>query len=348
MGIPGKDPRMRIVSERPLNVEAPLDRLWRSFLTPTELFYVRDHGSAPDLDAASYRLRVGGLVARPLTLSLDELRARFPEVEETATLECAGNRRSELGAVAPVEGEPWGGGVIGTARWSGVRLRDVLEAAGVDARARHVAFESADAVEQDGERTGFGGSVPLAKAMRPEVILAFAMNGAPLPRDHGHPLRVVVPGYIGARSVKWLARVSLQEAPSESYFQRHAYTLGGRMLEEVPVDAVICAPRDGAAVRAGTVGVHGYAFAGGGRSIARVEVSVDGGERWTVADLPEREDGWAWTLWSARVHAPRGETEICARAWDSEAHTQPMRLEEIWNPQGYVNNAWHRVRVNAR
>jgi sulfite oxidase len=158
----------------------------------------------------------------------------------------------------------------------------------------------------------------------------------------------VVPGYIAARSVKWLTRIALQEAPSESYFQRHDYTRDGRMLEEVPVNAVICAPRDGAVVRAGAVFVNGYALAGGGRAITRVEVSTDGGARWTAADLQDRKQGGAWTLWIARIHVPRGDVEICVRAWDPEAHGQPERLEEAWNPQGYVNNAWHRVRVRAR
>lgn len=361
MPIPGKDPHFEILKKSPLNAEPPRELLLNSFHTPAELFYVRNHGSVPDVDASTYRLLVRGLIEHPLELSIDALRTRFTEVEVTATLECAGNRRRELMEVDPVDGEPWREGAIGTATWSGVRLADVLDAAGCTASAKHVAFASLDSVEQEGKTFAFGASIPLEKARHPEVILAYAMNGAPLPRLHGHPLRVVVPGYIGARSVKWLASIHVQEAPSDNYFQQKAYKLlppgmdeahidwkQGLTLGELPVNAAVCVPVEGAVVEAGTIEVRGYAFAGGGRTIERVEVSIDEGERWTTARLEEGSDGFAWRLFRAEITVPRGEVEIVARAWDAAAQTQPERVEETWNAKGYVNNAWHRVRVTAR
>lgn len=361
MTIPGKDPHFEILKPNPLNAEPPRELLLRSFRTPAELFYVRNHGNIPEVDAFTYRLLVRGLVERPLELSMDALRTRFTEVEVTATLECAGNRRRELMDIDPVDGEPWREGAIGTAAWSGVRLRDVLEEAGCDARAKHVAFTSLDSVEQDGDRFAFGASIPLDKAQRPEVILAYAMNGAPLPKLHGHPLRVVVPGYLGARSVKWLASINLQEEPSDNYFQQKAYKLlppdmdaahidwkQGLTLGELPVNAAICVPTDGAVVTAGPLEVRGYAFAGGGRAIERVEISLDAGEHWRTAELEEAGDGFSWRLFRAQVEVTRGEVELIVRAWDAAAQTQPSNPEETWNAKGYVNNAWHRVRVTAR
>src|SRR6202035_2649473 len=174
----------------------------------------------------AYRLTVGGLVEVPLTLSLADLRRDFAPVRLAATLECAGNRRSELIAHAPIPGElPWEEDAIGNAAWTGVPLAQVLAAARSLQAARHAAFTGLDETERHGSRFAFGGSIPLAKATSPEVLLAYEMNGEPLPAAHRAPLRVVVPGFIGARSVKWLADVHLQEEPSDNYFQAKAYRL---------------------------------------------------------------------------------------------------------------------------
>ena len=358
---PDKHPSMSVHERQPFNAEPPLVRLRRSFLTPRELFFSRNHGSIPDVAPDVYRLPVGGLVDEPLELSMEDLH-ELPKRQVVAVMECAGNRRDGLTGVAPIPGEtPWGAGAIGNARWAGVPLREVLLEAGVGEGARHVAFAGLDEVEGDDGRFNYGGSIPLQKALGPEVLLAYEMNGEPLPREHGFPLRVVAPGYIGARSVKWLSGITLQEEPSDNHFQAHEYKLfppnateetadlsEGMMLGELQLNAAICEPGDGAKLTAGPVCVRGYAIAGGGRRVRRVDVSTDGGGTWSRADLREgADDPWAWSLWEAILELGPGEHSIVARALDSSAATQPATAKEVWNFKGYANNSWHGVEVTA-
>ena len=260
----GKHPATLVRQARPFNAGPPPERMRAGFLTATEDFFVRNHGDVPEVEAAAYRLKVEGAVERPLALSLADL-ARFPRREVTATLQCAGNRRQELVERKPIPNElPWGLEAVSTARWSGVALADVLAAAGPTAEARHLALTGLDETERHGHRFRFGGSIPLDKALAPEVLLATGMNGAPLPPVHGAPLRLVVPGWIGARSVKWLASITLQAGPSDNYFQRVAYRLfpahvdadnvvweEGAMLGELPVNSIVTSPRAGARLPAG-------------------------------------------------------------------------------------------------
>lgn len=354
-------PNSRLIARKsdPLNAEPPLDLLVSSFITPEETFYIRTHGTIPDVDVAEYRLRVCGRVRQELELTVDDLRSEFEPCSVTAALECAGNRREELGFIEDVEGTQWRQAAIGTAVWRGIRLADVLSKAGFESEHLHVAFEGADQVKKEGDTFNYGSSIPLPKAMSPEVVVAYEMNGKPLTKEHGFPLRVVVPGYIGARSVKWVREISVQNSPSANYFQQKAYRLipddmdesnvnwdAGLMLGELPVNSVICTPRDDSQVNAEEVLVRGYAICGDGRSIERVEVSADNGQNWTRAELNEKEK-WTWTFWTARLTLKPGDREILVRAWDSAAQTQPERLEDVWNFKGYVNNAWHRVRLKV-
>src|SRR5690349_22765754 len=222
----GKRADLIVHEEEPFNAETGLAALAEGPLTAVDAFYVRGHGAVPEIDVTAWRLRVHGLVERELDLSLATLREAFRERTVTATLQCAGNRRAGLIAVRGIPGEaPWGPGATGTATWTGVALADVLALACPLPAAGHVGFAGADLCPEASPAQPFGGSIPLEKACRPEVLLAWAMNGDPLPPVHGAPLRVIVPGYIGARSVKWLERIELRAAPWEGYFQHVAYRL---------------------------------------------------------------------------------------------------------------------------
>ncbi len=355
-----KHSSFRVHSESPYNGEPPMDLLRENFVTPRELFYVRNHGNVPEINANTYRLVVKGMVERPLELALDELKNNFPQSTLMVTLQCAGNRRNQLMKIAPIPGEvPWGAGAIGNAHWTGVMLADILNFAGVKTGADYVAFTGVDQVIQKGRDVGFGGSIPLDKATNDHVLLAYEMNGAPLEPLHGYPLRVVTPGYIGARSVKWLARITVQPMASQNYFQAHAYQLfppqvnaetadwdAGLQLSELNVQCAICSPRSGETVTNKVV-VQGYALSGGGRKIARVDISGDRGTTWTTANLTYQEQGWAWTLWEARLNLPRGDHEIVARAVDIASNTQPEDARHLWNFKGYMNNAWDQVKVHV-
>jgi len=354
----GKRDDLIVHEEEPFNAETGAAALAEGPVTATDAFYVRGHGPVPEIDPATWHLRIEGLVERELSLSIGTLREAFREREVTATLQCAGNRRAGLVAVRDIPGEaPWGPGATGTATWTGVALADVLSVAGVADTATHVGFEGADLSPEAKPSQRFGGSIPLDKALRREVLLAWAMNGEPLTPVHGAPLRVVVPGYIGARSVKWLERIELRAEPWEGYFQNVVYRLlpedeqpapgAGMPLGLVALNSDVLSPAEGDTVPAGPLEVRGYAFAGGERYVARVDVSLDGGHSWSQAELLDDLGPWAWRHWRIRVDLAPGEHEITVRAWDSSAATQPEDEAALWNPKGYVNNARPRIRIRA-
>ena len=353
-------PDLIVHSTFPFNAEPPPHRLARSFLTDTADFYVRSHGDIPGLDGPAHRLVVDGQVAATLRLSIAELTARFAAHEVEAVLQCAGNRRADLQPVRPTTGDPWGVGAIGNARWSGVRLADVLRAAGVEAGADlHVAFQCLDRCEVGGERFRYGASIPLSKALAPEVLLATFMNGAPLTPEHGYPLRVVVPGYAGVRSPKWLETITVQSEPSGNHIQQRDYKLlppdetadppdwsRGVTIDEMPVNAAICVPAPLAELPAGRTGIKGWAMASS-RPVVRVDVSADAGLHWQQARLEHGRSPWSWTLWEITLDLPRGRHELAVRAWDAAGQTQPAVPGDVWNIKGYLGTAWHRIRVTA-
>ncbi len=331
------------------------------FITPADCFFTRSHAPTPRIDPRAWCLEVTGLVDRPTTLTLEELHRRYPAREVTATMVCAGLRRLEFLRLGPLPGElPWGPEPVSTGRWGGVALGDLLRDVGPRAEARHVEFIGLDCVERLGERFGFGGSIDLAKALSAEVLLANRLNGAPLPPDHGFPLRAVVPGWTGARSVKWLGRIVLASQPSENYFQRKAYRVqreinpldgrdvtAGVALTEVPLNAVILGPAPDDVVPAGRARVHGWAMGAGGRVVTGLQLSCDAGEHWVPARILEGNTPWAWALWEAMVELRPGSHTLVVRAVDSAGTTQPATLDDTWNVRGYNNNAWHRVTVRA-
>lgn len=354
--------QLQLVRTRePLNSEPPPDLLSRDVVTPPQLFYVRNHGTAPAIDANDYRLIVDGAVRSALRLSLDDIRKKFEKVTVMAALLCAGNRRDEMSAARPILGEvAWSAQAIGNAVWSGARLRDVLELAGVGQEAHHAAFLGADEIEKNGRRIGFGASIALHKAMSPETVLAYEMNGMPLETVHGYPVRGIVPGYIGARSVKWLTMITLQSTPSSNYYQERSYKIfapditaetavweDGKTLEDVAVNCVICRPHGSERLTPGPVRIGGYAVGSGGAAVARVDVSTDGGAKWTQADLIGKSEPWRWNLWESRADLEAGTYELVARARDAAGNEQPQLGEALWNFKGYAWNAWHRVKVDV-
>ncbi len=358
----GKHSAFVVRQVAPFNAGPPLAHLVQSPVTPTELFFVRNHADTPAIAAADYRLTVAGAPASPVQFDLAELQTSFPAVTIAATLQCAGNRREELMAARPILGElGWGLEAISHAHWTGVRLRDVLVRAGIDpgwASDGHVEFAGLDTVERLGRTFNFAGSIPLTKALSSEVLLAYAMNGQPLTPVHGFPLRVVVPGYIGARSVKWLSRLTVQPEPSDNYFQARAYRLfpshvtaatvdweTGLRLGEMPVTSAICMPLDGERLPAEGFTVRGYALAGGDRQIARVDLSADHGVTWLTATQLGEPGPWGWRLWEAWLKLAPGPHELMAGAVDTAGHTQPGDLAQIWNFKGYLNNARHRISI---
>ena len=351
-------PGLIVRSENPFNAETPLDRLRGSFTTSQRDFYVRSHGAVPDLSEDTHRLTVGGRVTRPLNLSMRQLRDGFPLRSVMAVMQCAGNRRAELHDVRPVLGDPWTAGAIGNALWNGVALADVLRAAGAETDSGlHVALDACDRVNGGGR---YGVSIPMAKALCPEVLLAFAMNNEVLAPEHGYPLRAVVPGFAGVRSPKWIAAITVQQAASDNAMQQIDYKLlppdvtaetvdwgKGVTINEMPLNAAICAPAEGAMVKAGLVPVRGYAMASG-RRIERVDVSADGGRSWAQAALHRRPEApWSWTFWETTIELAAGEHELLARGWDSAGQTQPAAAADAWNFKGYLSAAWHRVGVRA-
>jgi sulfite oxidase len=235
----------------------------------------------------------------------------------------------------------------------------VLQAAGLDTGAAHVAMQGLDRCTEEGEVIPFGGSIPLTKALAPEVLLADEMNGKRLSPAHGFPLRVVVPGYIGARSVKWVATITVQSQPSANYFQARTYRLypsrvrseatpeHGFSLGETPVNSVLCQPGEGEVVTGPRVLARGYALTGGTREVERVEISLDGGVTFITARLLNGGQAGAWRLWEAELELGPGPYELVVRAWDSAAATQPEKAEGLWNLKGYINNSWHRVRFTV-
>jgi DMSO/TMAO reductase YedYZ molybdopterin-dependent catalytic subunit len=332
----------------------PLEAL-RWDVTPIGLHYLLTHYDIPEVDAGSWRLEVGGLVERPLSLSLDDLRAR-PAVDVVVTMECAGNGRAH---VEPhVVSQPWLLEAVGTARWRGVRVSDVLEAAGVRDGAIEVLFTGLDRGVEGDEEQAYERSLPVSALLEGDALLAYEVNGVPLPPQHGYPLRLVVPGWYGMTSVKWLSRMSLVAEPFQGYQQSHSYRI--RQDEDEPGEAITAiAPRSlmippgipefltrARIVEAGACEIGGRAWSGAAE-IEAVEVSGDGGATWSEAELGEPTLGrWAWRSWRFSWDAEPGEHELCCRARDVAGNEQP--LEPPWNVGGYVNNAVQRVAVTVR
>jgi len=353
-----------IHSDNPFNAEPKMKELRKDEITKTEHFFVRCNGNVPVLSENSFKLYINGQIKHPLTLTLDDIKNRYEKIEIIATLQCAGNRRAELAAYEPIPNEvQWQKQAVGNAIWGGARLRDILTSAELiepppDIQ-YYVAFESCDSTEKAAGKP-FGGSIELQKALSPEVILAYEMNGAPLTPEHGYPLRVVVPGYIGARSVKWLASITVQDQPSQNYFQRNAYKMftkefkdpkkldwsKGLTLTRSIVSSVIISPLDNDELSLGDNIIRGIAYSGGS-SIKKVELSIDNGQSWYSTELKGSRSPWSWQFFERKLYLPVGCITVISKATDTNYDTQPDDVSSTWNIKGYMNNAQFKVIVNV-
>lgn len=352
--LPGKLPLIKR-SWRPPNFETPTRYFGEAF-TPNDAFFVRYHlSNIPPVDASQWRLAIGGEAAeRPVEFSLAELQRDFETVEIAAVCLCSGNRR---GLSDPhVAGVQWGNGAMGNARWKGVRLKDVLAKAGLKAGALEVAFEGADGAVNE-KTPDFVKSIPVWKALDENTLIAWAMNGEPLPWVHGHPLRLVVPGWVGSASTKWLHTLTVLETPFKGTYMDSSYVVprfpvepgqkmpaGTLSTQAWPVKSIITSPAPNARINTtGRLVVRGHAWVGEG-AVERVEISTDEGKSWQRAALAGAKDKYAWRNFTYEFQ-PRqpGYQTFIARAWDDQGGVQPA--VSTWNPLGYFWNGWHRVGV---
>ena len=342
--------KMRVMSEKPLNAETPAEHL-RSWITANDLFFDRNQGQIPErpVDLSAWKLTVEGEVETPLEIGIDEI-CRMPKAIVCNTLECSGNGRSLLQEKS--RGNPWTFGGVGNAVWAGIWLRDLLSRAGLTESARHVAFEGFEKT-MGSAKIRFIRSIPLQKAME-STLLAYEMNGEPLPVKHGFPLRALALGWTGANCVKWLGRITVLEQPYKGFFMDKVYRIfqkgqdpqSGETVTQIGLKSIITQPRADEALSTGSVTVLGAAYAGEA-DVASVEVSVDGGKKWAEATFLGPHEPFAWRQWQYIWQArQKGETTIMARAVDAAGNRQPNEAQ--WNVLGYGNNGVREHAVKVR
>ncbi|GFY83170.1 sulfite oxidase [Actinidia rufa] len=364
--------------QEPFNAEPPRPALISSYVTPVDFFYKRNHGPIPIVDDLErYSVSITGLIDNPKQLFMKHI-WNLPKYNVTATLQCAGNRRTAMSKTKTVKGVGWDVAAIGNAVWGGAKLADVLELVGIPkltsvtaSGGKHVEFVSIDKCKEENGGP-YKASIPLSQATNPvaDVLVAYEMNGKPLNRDHGYPLRVVVPGVIGARSVKWLDSINIITEECQGFFMQKDYKMfppsvnweninwsTRRPQMDFPVQCAICSLEDVTIVNPGKITIKGYAVSGGGRGIERVDLSIDGGKTWVEATRYQNagipyiaddmsSDKWAWVFFEANADIPKS-TEIVAKAVDIAANVQPENVESIWNLRGILNTSWHRVQVRV-
>lgn len=354
----GKD-GLTLLNDRPVNMETP-PHLLDDKVTPSKRFFVRNNGIPPtDVSRDNWTLTIDGLVETPLELSIADLKARFKTHTLQLQLECGGNGRKFYKPGA--SGNQWTFGAVGCPEWTGVRLRDVLNAAGVKPDAIYTAHYGADAhLSGDSNKRPISRGVPIVKAMNENNLIAWAMNGEPLPMLNGAPLRLVVPGWPGSCSQKWLTKITLRDQIHDGAkmtgkaYRVPVYPVAPgtavpdedmRIIESMPVKSLITYPKTGTKVKPGDAfEVRGHAWAGD-LDISAVDVSLDFGATWQSAKLGVPANKYAWQHWSADMTVPQvGYFEVWVRATDSEGTMQPP-VTPGWNPKGYLNNMQHRIAV---
>lgn len=360
--IEGKHPGLVILNDRPLNAEVPA-HLLDDAVTPADRMFVRNNGIPPkEVDAAAWRLTIDGeAAARSMTFSIAELKKQFKTVRYQLVLECGGNGRAEFRPNA--RGNQWTTGAVSCAEWEGVRLKDVLTHVGLKKDAVYVGYYGADShLSGDVKKVVISRGAPMAKAMQPETLIAFGMNGKPIPPLHGAPLRLVAGGWPASVSGKWLKRLTVRNVVHDgpkmggkAYRVPCAPVKPGAVvddqdmciIESMPVKSLLTWPASATSHPAKkAVAVRGHAWAGE-QAVSRVDISIDFGQTWTKAKLEKPKNRLAWQRFSGSVVLPqKGYYEVWARATDASGRAQPM-LVPGWNPKGYLNNACHRIALQA-
>lgn len=358
----GKDRQMVVLNDRPWNMEAQA-HLLDDPVTPNKFMFIRNNGLVPEkIDATNWTLKIDGeSIINAKAYTLEDLKQKFEVHSYHLTLECGGNGRSEFDP--PAKGNQWTVGAVSCARWTGVRLRDVLRDCGVRSNAVYIGYHSADLhLSRDPSKEAISRGVPLTKAMQEETLLAFEMNGAPIPLVHGYPLRLVAGGWPASVSGKWVQRISVRDrvhdgekmtgtsyripcqpvAPGEKVKDEDMC-----IIESMPVKSLITFPKSGAMIKPGkTLNIRGHAWAGE-LEVDKVEYSIDFGASWHLCSLERPVNRLAWQRFSAAIQLPaKGYYEVWSKATDSQGKSQPMVLPG-WNPKGYLNNACHRIAVKV-
>jgi DMSO/TMAO reductase YedYZ molybdopterin-dependent catalytic subunit len=352
---------LRVLNDRPLNAETPVHFLDDN-VTPTSRHFIRNNGIPPAYaDPAAWRLTVDGEVERALELSIDDLRRKFEVVKLQLQLECGGNGRAAFNP--PARGNQWSLGAIGNAQWTGVRYRDVLQAAGLKPTAVYTGHYGADShLSGQAGKSPLSRGVPLHKALDPHTLIAFEMNGEPIHPMNGAPLRAVAPGWPGSCSQKWLTRIWVRDQVHDgakmkgTSYRVPKYPVAPgqtvpeedfRIIESMPVKSIISSPKNGILLPAGqrNMTVHGHAWAGD-LVVSAMHVSIDFGRTWLNARVDPPPNKYSWQAWSAGLNFPlAGYYEVWARATDEKGQMQPFAI--AWNPKGYLNNAMHRIAVRV-
>ena len=363
LSIPGKD-GLSIFNNRPMVAETPA-HLLDDEVTPAKHLFVRNNGLSPApelLDPSKWTLEIAGeSCAKPVTLTLKELKEKFEHHTLQMVLECAGNGRSEFNP--PATGNQWTTGGVGCPKWTGVRLRDVLQFAGIKSDAVYIGYYGADLhLSGDIKKSSISRGVPIKKALEDESLLVFAMNSEDIPVENGAPLRLIFGGWAASTSGKWVKKIVIRDREHDGEkMTGHSYRMprypvapGTKVptedmviIETMPVKSLITFPKSGIAHPVGeTMAVRGHAWTGNG-DVRELHVSLDFGMTWQKADLRPASNRYAWQHWSAELTLPKkGYYEIWARAQDSQGRSQPMVLPG-WNPEGYLNNTCHRIAIQG-
>jgi len=358
---PGKDKGLVVIGDRPLVAETP-EHLLDDDTTPTSKFYIRNNGNPPEMPANpdAWKLTIDGEVNKPLEITLGDLKKKYRPQTLRMVLECGGNGRSFFSP--PTSGNQWTNGGAGCAEWTGVSLADVLRTAGVKPSGIYTANYGADVhLSGDPKRVTLSRGVRIAKAMEPQSLLVWAMNGKPLESVHGAPLRLVIPGWAGSASHKWLTKITIRDKEHDGQgMTGNSYRVtinpmvpgtksdpkNMRILESMPVRSIITSPSNGTKLAAGTreIKLRGASWAGD-LTVRQVEVSTDFGQTWSRANLGQPKNRFDWQRWTANVRVPSdGYYEVWSRATDSKGKVQP-HMAPFWNPSGYGSNPFHRIAV---